>query len=67
MFLSTTNKLLDGKGDYAVIIDYGSEGLSVLSQYYSLIEAMMARDACDYGEPMAIVKICRIEVSLESV
>lgn len=60
MFLSTTDKLKDTGDDYAVLIDYGSEGIVVLSQHENIEQAMKARDENNYGSPMAIVKVCRI-------
>ncbi len=61
MFLSTIHRLKDGDGDYAVLIDYGMEGISILSQNDDLESAMRTRDECDYGCQMAVIKICRIE------
>jgi len=66
MFLSTIEKLLDTGDDYAVLLDYGSEGLSVLSRHETIAAAMMARDECTFGSPMAIVKICRIAEPVET-
>ena len=65
MFLSTTAKLIDTGDDYAVLVDYGPEGIFVLSQHKTIAEAMLARDQCNYGSPMAIVKICRIADPIE--
>ena len=65
MFLSTTEKLTDTGNDYAVLIDYGSEGIAVMSQHESLESAILARDNCNYGSPMAIVKVCRIAEPIE--
>lgn len=65
MFLSTTTKLIDTGDDYAVLVDYGQDGISVLSQHATIAEAMRARDECNYGSPMAIVKICRIADPIE--
>ena len=65
MFLSTTEKLKDTGDDYAVLVDYGSEGLSVLSQHKTIESAVRARDECNYGSAMAIVKICRIADPVE--
>jgi len=61
MFLSTTTKFNDTGDDYVVLVDYGSEGIVVHSQHETIGEAMLARDECDYGSPMAIVKVCRIK------
>lgn len=65
MFLSTTDKLKDTREDYAVLVDYGTEGFSVLSQHKTIEAAMRARDECSYGSAMAIVKICRIAEPVE--
>ena len=65
MFLSTIDQLKDTGDDYAVILDYRTEGLSVLSQHETIEQAMDARDNCNCGQPMAIVKICRIETPKE--
>ena len=66
MFLSTTDKLTDTGNDYAVLVDYYSEGISVLSQHETLSAAMQARDECNYGQPMAVVKVCRIDDPVEA-
>jgi hypothetical protein len=65
MFLSTTDKLKDTGDDYAVLVDNGTEGFSVLSQHEYIESAMKARDECNYGSPMAIVKICRVADPVE--
>lgn len=65
MLLSTTGKLKDTGDDYVVLVDYGSEGFSVLSQHETIEAAMRARDECNYGSPMAIVKLCRIAEPVE--
>lgn len=65
MFLSTTDKIVDTGDDYLVMIDYGSEGIVIHSQHETIEAAMLARDGCDYGSPMAIVKVCRIQEPVE--
>lgn len=62
MFLSYTDKLEDTGEDYAVLVDHGSEGITVLSQHTTIFEAMTAMNECNYGSPMAIVKVCRINI-----
>jgi hypothetical protein len=67
MFLSFTPKLADIGKDYAVLIDYGSEGIAVHSQHETISEAIQAmnENGHQYGSPMAIVKICRIQDLIE--
>jgi hypothetical protein len=61
MFLSCIDTLLDSGEDYALLLDYGSEGIVVDSQYETISQAMQARSECTLGVKTAIVKICRIE------
>ena len=51
MFLSTIKKLKDVGRDYTVLLDYGPEGISVLSQHETIAEAVKAMNECNYGSP----------------
>lgn len=53
MFLSYSDKLKD-EGDYVVLVDYGSEGIVVLSQHDELEGAIVAMHKCTYGSPISI-------------
>ena len=65
MFLSQIETLSDTGNDYAVLIDYGSEGMRILSTHNTVVEAIVARDKCNYGSPMAVIKVCRIAETVE--
>lgn len=64
MILNSISKIIDDGRDYVVLIDYGTEGISVLSQHLNISDAMKAMNEC-YGLSKAVVKVCRISDPIE--
>ena len=64
MMLNNTRIKSDG-GDYVVLLDYGTEGMSVLSQHDDLQESIKALTECDYSSQKALVKLVRFDLQEE--
>lgn len=65
MILNSISKIIDDGRDYVVLIDYGTEGISVLSQHLNISGAFKAMNECNYGLSKAILKVCYISDPIE--
>lgn len=60
MYINQISKISPAEGEYIILSDYYSEGLSVTSQHETLEEAInnLGRD----GNPQTIVKLVNIDI-----
>jgi hypothetical protein len=61
--ISSIEKMDPEEGEFLMLLDYGSEGLSVGGQYDELEDAVRGSATFNYGNPVALVKIVAIKVS----
>ena len=57
-----TTRIKNNAGDYIVLVDYGSEGMSVQSQHEDANDAVEAMAADQTASPLALVKLCRVSI-----
>ena len=65
MKLNGMDKILNDGRDYLMLVDYGTEGISVMGQYQSVDEAVTAALRSSMGSAVAIVKLVDIPVPSE--
>jgi len=65
MRFNTTTKIESFSGKYIILVDYGPEGLAVLSQHDEIEQAVLAVPFAD-GCAVAIVQLIDINISLAS-
>ena len=63
MYINQSNKIDETKGEFCILDDYGSEGLSVHGQYESLEEAIENLDGVS-GCGQIIVRLVNFSVYL---
>ena len=61
MLFKKSDKFSSEDGDYCILNDYGSEGLSVWAQYETLKEALDGIDT-SIGCPQTIVKLVHFDI-----
>ena len=62
MLLNAMEKIDTSAGKYVVLVDYGSEGIGVWSQFEELSEAIKATMSASCIAPTAIVKVVAISL-----
>jgi len=60
MILNGIKKIKHDKGDFVVLTDYGSDGISVSEQCQTLEDAMSFVLSAGYSNEHAIVKLVRV-------
>ena len=65
MILNASSKISDDGGDYIVLADYGTEGISVAHQFTTLQEALQVFGGGAY-DCLTLVKLVRFEVAEEA-
>lgn len=66
MKLNAIPKIDNEAGDFVVLVDYGSEGLSVDSQHKELEKAIEALTKNNCGSPMGIFRLVEVGISQEN-
>ena len=64
MKICETSKIDSDAGDYCVLMDGGSEGMSLASQHSTLNEAVLALGKNNYGAPQVLVKIVDFAITV---
>ena len=59
--LNGITKIKDDAGDFLVLVDYGTEGISVAHQDDTMEGAVRWALNCGYGQPMSVVRLVHIE------
>lgn len=65
MKINRTSKIDDDGGDWLILTDWGSDGMSVTSQHESPEEALKFLGSDSGGSPQAIVKLSDFKFSVE--
>ncbi len=61
MIFNGSFKIKDDGGDYLVMVDYGCEGFNVSHQARTHGDALRWMFANNYGSPLTLVKLVRVE------
>ena len=62
MIFNGSSRIKDNGGDYLVLVDYGSEGLSVSHQFHTHTDALGWMAKNNTGYPNTLVKLVRVDI-----
>lgn len=62
MIINGSDKIDEAKGDYVVLVDYRSEGLSIVHQTSSLNDALRHMTTNSDGHPMTLLKLVQVDL-----